>query len=117
MKGYLSQFACRRPRNICPPFVRPEAQFAPDGYLSHSRTPNILWFRKSGCARHLIRDLYGAGSTATACSSSRQKSLQRLRDLGRLKRKVNISRLSSLLSIGSQLQIALALIEPIFGFE
>jgi DNA-binding response OmpR family regulator len=28
-----------------------------DGYLSDSRDPNILWFQKSGLAKHLTRDL------------------------------------------------------------
>jgi hypothetical protein len=42
-----------------------------DGYLPDSGYPNILRLQKSGFAEHLTRDLYGAGSMATACSSNR----------------------------------------------
>ena len=38
-----------------------------DGYLSDSGNPYILWLRDWGIAEHLTRDLYGTGSTATAC--------------------------------------------------
>jgi hypothetical protein len=31
--------------------------FRPDGYLSDSRYPNMLWFQKGGIAEHLTRDL------------------------------------------------------------
>ncbi len=41
--------------------------FWDDGYLSDSGNPYILWLRDSGIAEHLTRDLYGTGSTATAC--------------------------------------------------
>jgi putative hemolysin len=34
-----------------------EFEFAPDGYLSDSRYPNMLWFQKGGIAEHLTRDL------------------------------------------------------------
>src|ERR1035437_4039962 len=37
-------------------------------------------------------EVYGAGSTATACWTSRKNSFPRLRDLRRLNRKVNSSR-------------------------
>jgi hypothetical protein len=43
-------------------------------------------------AKHFTIDLYGAGSTATACSARRRKSFPRLRDFRRLKRNVNSSR-------------------------
>src|SRR5258707_14871517 len=54
-------------------------------------TPISCGRADSGVARHFTRDLYGTGSTATACCRSPKNSLPRLRDFRRLKRKVNSS--------------------------
>ena len=66
--------------------------YAAMGYLLNSGSPYMLWSWIFAGAAHLTMDLYGAGSTATACWRRRKNSLPRLRDVRRLNRNVNSSR-------------------------
>ena len=68
-------------------------------YLLHSGM-HELGLAPSALAKHLTIDLYGAGPTAAACSARRRKSFPRLRDVRRLKRNVNSSRLARRLRRG-----------------
>ena len=65
--------------------VQADEAISENGYPLRSSRYYMLWFG-------LMSVLYGAGSMASACSTSRKNSLQRALDLRRLNRNVNSSR-------------------------